>query len=216
MVATVRMAAGHGVAIGAHPGLPDLLGFGRRVMAISADDAYAYVIYQAAALKGILEANGLALHHVKPHGAMCSVLKTNEELADAVAEAIEQICPEPLIYWPAPLGASALPAAAAKRGIRVIGEVYPDLAYSPEGSLVIQRAKHHTDVEAACAQERLFIEEGCVLALDGTKVPLEADSFCIHGDGPNSPEVAAAVRRTIEECGARVGPVDTVGGEESK
>jgi UPF0271 protein len=213
MVSAARLAAKHGVAIGAHPGLPDLLGFGRRVMSITAADAYAYVLYQSAALKGILEANGMVLHHVKPHGAMYSVLKANEELAAAVAEAIEQICPDPLIYWPAPLGASALPAAAAKRGIPVIGEVYPDLDYAPDGALVIQRSKHHTDVAKACDQVRLFIEEGCVLALDGSKVPLAADSFCIHGDGPNSPEVAKAVRRTIEESGCRVGPVDAAARE---
>lgn len=209
MVRAVELTGQHGVAVGAHPGLPDLLGFGRRVMTITPEDAYAYVLYQAAALKGMLEARGQTLHHVKPHGAMYLVLKTNEEAAAAVAEAIDQVCDEPLIYWPAPLGASALPAAAAKRGIPVIGEVYPDLDYAADGSLVLQRAKHLTDVEKAAAQVRLFIEEGCVLAQDGTKVPLEADSFCIHGDGPNSTEVALAVRRAIEAAGCRVGPVDS-------
>ena len=208
MVKTVRLAKEHGIAVGAHPGLPDLLGFGRRPLQISPEDAYSYILYQASALKGILAAHGMKLNHVKPHGAMYTVLSKSEELAEAAAEAILQVCDEPLILWPAPLGVSALPAAAAKRGIPVIPEMYPDLTYAPDGALIPQRHKGHTDVEAAASQVRLLITEGCVLANDGvTKVPLEADSFCIHGDGPNSADVAAALRRTIEECGCRVGTV---------
>ena len=108
LVRTVRLAKQNGVVVGAHPGLPDLLGFGRRAMKISPEDAYAYVVYQVGALQATLAVEGMRLHHVKPHGAFYSVLKADEELADAVAEAIGQLSPEPMLYWPAPTD-SALP-----------------------------------------------------------------------------------------------------------
>jgi len=135
LVRTVRLAKQNGVVVGAHPGLPDLLGFGRRAMKISAEDAYAYVVYQVGALQATLATEGMRLHHVKPHGAFYSVLKTDDELAEAVAEAIMQLSPEPMLYWPAPTD-SALPRAVRKRGGRVVGEIYVDLEYAPDGSLV--------------------------------------------------------------------------------
>jgi 5-oxoprolinase (ATP-hydrolysing) subunit A len=206
MVDTVRRCHEHGVAVGAHPGLPDLLGFGRRAMAISPDDAYAYVIYQAGALRGVLDTVGEPLHHVKPHGAMYAILRTDEGLADAFAQAVHDLGSNPIVYWPEPT-CPTLPVAAEKLGIRVVGEVYPDLDYSPDGSLVIQRAKHETDVEKAYRQTRLWIEEGVVEALDGSRLELDAESVCVHGDGPNAREVVRAVRRAIADTGCRVGPL---------
>lgn len=205
MRATVEACARHGVQVGSHPGLPDLLGFGRRPMRITPEDGYAYVVYQSGALQAFLRVHGLQLHHVKPHGAFYSILRDDEPLAEAFCEAVEHVMPEPLVYWPDPTDC-ALPRVARARGLRVVLEIYPDLSYSPEGMVVIQRAKHHTDVEEAAAQVRRFIEHGHVLALDGSTIPVAAESICIHGDGPNAPEVAAAVRRVIEGAGCRVGP----------
>jgi UPF0271 protein len=112
--------------------------------------------------------------------------------------------PEPVVYWPE--GAElALPRAARERGIRVVMEVYVDLEYGPGGALVLQRAKHLTDIDKACAQVRRFLGEGVVQASDGSLIPLEAESICVHGDGPNSVEVARALRRTIEASGCAVG-----------
>ena len=111
MLSTVKLAKGYQIAIGAHPGLPDLLGFGRRAMNITPEDAYAYVVYQVGALQASLATQGLKLHHIKPHGAFYSVLKTQTELADAVAEAIQKLSDQPMLYWPAPTSA-ALPSAA--------------------------------------------------------------------------------------------------------
>ncbi|MBX9607484.1 MAG: LamB/YcsF family protein [Gammaproteobacteria bacterium] len=206
MVNTCRLAGQHKVVVGSHPGLPDLLGFGRRAMNITPEDAYAYVVYQTGALQAALKANGMTLHHIKPHGAFYSVLRTNDELADAVAEAMCAIAATPMLYWPAPTDA-AMPRAARKRGIRVVGEIYPDLTYAPDGSLVIQRAKHLTDTEFAAAQVRRYVTTGKVLANDGSEIALDAESLCIHGDGPNATEVGAAVHAALAEVGCRVAPV---------
>ena len=206
MIDTCKRAREHGIAVGAHPGLPDILGFGRRTMAITADDAYAYTVYQVGALQASLATQGLKLHHIKPHGAFYSVLKTQQELADAVAEAIAQLSDAPILYWPAPTS-TALPTACKKRGIRVVGEIYPDLHYAADGSLVIQRQKHETDVAYACAQVKRYVQTGKVEALDGSLVALDAESLCIHGDGPNSVEVAKAIQQTLRDIGCDIAPV---------
>jgi 5-oxoprolinase (ATP-hydrolysing) subunit A len=207
MLRTVELAKEHGVAVGAHPGFPDLLGFGRRVMKISRDDAFAYIVYQAGALQGALTVHGVTLHHVKPHGAMYAVLREDEQLASATAEAIAKLMPEPMAYFPAE-AAAVFPKVARAGGVRVVGEIYPDLSYAPDGSLVLQRAKQVTNLEKARAQVKFWIQEGSVLAEDGTRVPVEAESICIHGDGPNALDVVQAVRTTIEECGCAVGAVE--------
>ncbi len=206
MLGTVKLAKHHEILVGAHPGLPDLLGFGRRAMNITPEDAYAYVVYQVGALQASLATQGMRLHHIKPHGAFYSVLKAQNELAEAVAEAIEQLSDTPLLYWPAPTTA-ALPAACKKRGIRVVGEIYPDLHYAADGSLVIQRQKHSTDIRFACAQVQRFVESGHVEAMDGSLVALDAESLCIHGDGPNSVEVAQAIQKTLRQIGCQIQPV---------
>ena len=206
MVETVKLAKKHDIAVGAHPGLPDLLGFGRRAMNITPEDAYAYVVYQVGALQGALATQGMRLHHIKPHGAFYSVLKTNDDLADAVAEAIKELSDDPILYWPAPTTA-AMPSAAKKIGIRVVGEIYPDLLYAPDGSLILQREKHETDVKFAASQVRRYVESGKVEANDGSLIYLDAESLCIHGDGPNSVAVADEIRETLKEIGCKIDPV---------
>ncbi len=206
MVQTVARCKEHGVAVGSHPGLPDLLGFGRRPMQITPDDCYAYVLYQSGALKAVLAAEGIPLHHVKPHGAFYTILREDEPLASAFCDAVLALMPEPVVYWPEGHDL-ALPRAARERGIRVVMEVYVDLDYGPDGSLILQRAKHLTDIEKASAQIRRFLEGGVVQATDGSLIPLEAESICVHGDGPNCVELTQALRRTIEACGHSVGPL---------
>ncbi len=206
MLETVKLAAAHGIAVGSHPGLPDLLGFGRRAMNITPADAHAYVVYQTGALMAALRVHALQLHHIKPHGAFYSVLRTDEALAAAVAEAMIQITDSPMLYWPAPLDA-ALPAAARRVGIRVVGEIYPDLQYAPDGALVLQRAKHETDTVFAAAQVKRYVETGKVEAIDGSLLTLDAESICIHGDGPNAAAVGEAVRNALAKLGCRIAPV---------
>ncbi|MBM3676677.1 MAG: LamB/YcsF family protein [Actinobacteria bacterium] len=206
MRSTVARCAAAGVAVGSHPGLPDLLGFGRRPMKITPDDGYAYVMYQTGALRAFLDAAGLPLHHVKPHGAFYSILREDEPLAEGVCAAIRDLMPEPLVYWPDPTDA-ALPRVARKQGIRVVVEAYVDLPYSPKGEVILQRSKEETDLDRVRSQITHWLTEGKVEAIDGTLVPIEAESVCVHGDGPNAAEVVEAVRAAIEACGCSVGPL---------
>jgi UPF0271 protein len=208
MERTVALAMRHGVAIGAHPGFPDLLGFGRRVMAVSPEEAAAYVRYQAGALQAFVRAAGGELHHIKPHGAFFAVLRDDAKLAAPVAQAVRDLGEDVMVYWPAPAEGVPFCEELGELGVRVVGEIYPDLSYAPDGKLIIQREKEQTDVDFAAHQTRLFIEEGVVEAVDGTRVPLTARSACIHGDGPNAVEVAHAVRRAVTDAGRRLATVE--------
>jgi UPF0271 protein len=204
MMRTVNIAKANGIAVGAHPGLPDLMGFGRRKMDISADEAYAYVIYQAGALRAALNAQGLELHHVKPHGALYAMLNVDDKLAEAVAQAIIDVCPNPVLYWPEPVADKALPRAAAARGIEVIGELYVDLDYDREGRLVLQRQKTAVDLDKVRARLEEYLAGGAVTAVTGERVALEARSICIHGDGPNALAILTAVRETLTRHRIRI------------
>jgi UPF0271 protein len=204
MLRTIELARQGGTTVGAHPGLPDLLGFGRRRMAISPEEAYAYVLYQAGALKGLLAAHGMPLHHVKPHGALYLMLNEEQALAEAVVRAILAVCPEPRLYWPAPVDGLALPEAARRAGIEVIPEVYFDLEYDERGQLVLQRKKTPVDLDRARERVREFLRTGRVTTAAGGKLEVAARSICIHGDGPNAPELLAAIRQVIAEEGCRL------------
>jgi UPF0271 protein len=200
---TVALAHENGVAVGAHPGLPDLVGFGRRKMDVTPDDAYAMVVYQVGALKAFVEASGMALHHVKPHGALYVMLHDQEEVAAAVAEAIRDTSPAPLLYWPAPVEMHALPRAAQKLGIDVVGEVYFDLAYSDEAKLIVERKKTAKDLGDVARRLRRYLSEGVVESTSGRALPLTAETICVHGDGPNSVEIARTIRTVLAEEGVR-------------
>lgn len=201
IVETVREAVSRGVAVGAHPGLPDLLGFGRRVMDISPADAFAYVLYQAGALEAALGASGAQLHHVKPHGALYSMLNEREELAVAVAEAMEALMEAPMLYWPSGAQDGALVREAERRGFRVVLEVYVDLAYDDHGRLVLERQKRPLDPAVAVQRLERFLKDGTVPTVTGGSFPLVAESLCVHGDGPTAPEVVAAIRAHLDESG---------------
>jgi UPF0271 protein len=200
---TVALARDNGVAVGAHPGLPDLVGFGRRRMDISPGEAYAMVVYQVGALKAFLDAAGMMLHHVKPHGALYVMLHDQEEVAAAVAEAIRDTCPAPLLYWPAPVEMHALPRAARKLGIDVAGEIYFDLAYSDEAKLIVERKKAAKDLGEVARRLRRYLSEGVVESTSGKPIPLAAETICVHGDGPNSVEIARIIRTVLGEEGVR-------------
>jgi UPF0271 protein len=205
----VGLAKDRGVVVGAHTGTPDLLGFGRRVMQITPEEAYAYTVYQVGALREFLHAAGMDLHHVKPHGAMYPMLR-DAELAEGVAEAIDDVMVEPVLYWPAPWAATALPEAAQRRGIRVVLELYPDAHYTSEGELSEGRSFSDTDPELISGKVRTFLEEGSVLAMDGTtKIAIDAESICVDGDGGDAVEIARAVRTAVERAGVEVRPLSS-------
>jgi UPF0271 protein len=203
---TVAAAHQNNVMVGAHPGLPDLVGFGRRRMDISPVEAYAAVVYQVGALKAFLDPLAMVLHHVKPHGALYAMLHDQEDLAAAVAEAIRDTCPVPVLYWPAPVELHALPRAARKLGITVVGEVYFDLAYSDEAHLIVERKKTRKDLDDVARRLRRYLEEGVVLTQSGKPIALDAHTICIHGDGPNSVEIGQTVRAVLAEAGVTPAP----------
>ncbi len=206
LLATVDLALEHGCVVGAHPGLPDLLGFGRRAMAITPEDAYAYVVYQVGALSAALGTRGARLHHVKPHGCLMSMVADDAAIADAVAAAIADTCAEPCVYYTAPLERGALPAAAQRHGVRVVAEVYPDLAYDDDANVVIERAKHAVDPAQCAARLQDFLDHGRVRTLSGAHLALEADSVCVHGDGPNAVAVVDALRAVLADRGVACEP----------
>ncbi len=207
MLKTVRLAKEHGVAVGSHPGLPDLMGFGRRVMALSPEEVYAYTLFQTGALKGVLEAEGMTLHHVKPHGALYAMLSKDETLSEAFSRAVIAVCPEPMIYFPAPAERHACTRIAADMGIDVVPELYFDLSYDDEGSLVLKRSNEGADLEDTRHRLSEFLKTGEAIAISGKRVPIEARSICLHGDGPNATDLAKTIGEGLREAGMELKPL---------
>jgi UPF0271 protein len=207
MQRTVDYAKAAKIAVGSHPGLPDLAGFGRRVMALSPDETYAYVLYQSGALRAIAEAKGMALHHVKPHGALYSMLNKDTVLAAAAVRAIVDVCPKPLLYWAGPIKGRALPEAALAAGVRVVAEVYFDLGYDDDGFLILQRGVGAVDLAAVRKRIRDYFETGEVTSASGKRIPIAAESICVHGDGPSAIQIVESIRQIAGELGITVAPV---------
>jgi UPF0271 protein len=199
---TVALAVEHGVGIGAHVALPDLIGFGRRRMAISPDDLRDYVLYQAGAMKAYAEAGGSRLQHVKPHGALYTMIVDDSELAAAAAEATKALGQDVVLLMPPQVG----PAAAAA-GVPFVAEGYVDLDYDGAGKLVIERVKQVRDPDATAERAIRLVRERKVPTLDGGELDLEIESICVHGDAPNAPEIASAIRRALAEAGVEVVPL---------
>ncbi|WP_243028856.1 LamB/YcsF family protein [Thermus albus] len=199
----VALAKAHGVAVGAHPGFPDLVGFGRREMALSPEEVYADVLYQMGALYAFLRAEGLRLHHVKPHGALYLKACRDRETARAIAEAVKTFDPEvPLVVLPG----TVYEEEARGAGLRVVLEAFPERAYLKSGQLAPRSLPGSwiSDPEEAARRALRMVLEGKVEALDGGEVEVRAETLCIHGDNPNAPLVAKAVRRALEEAGIEV------------
>ncbi|RTH14931.1 hypothetical protein CSW41_11365 [Thermus scotoductus] len=201
----VALAKAHGVAVGAHPGFPDLVGFGRRDMALSPEEVYADVLYQIGALYAFLKTEGLSLHHVKPHGALYLRACRDRETARAIAEAVKAFDPEvPLVVLPG----TVYEEEARRTGLRVVLEAFPERAYLKNGQLAPRSLPGSwiSDPKEAARRALRMVLEGKVEALDGGEVEVRAETLCIHGDNPNAPEVALAVRRALEEAGIEVKP----------
>jgi 5-oxoprolinase (ATP-hydrolysing) subunit A len=200
---TVTLALEHGVGVGAHVALPDLLGFGRRRMVVTPDELHDYVLYQAGAMKAFAEAAGGVLQHVKPHGVLYWMVEEDPELAQAVADAVAELGDDVILM----LAGRAVKEAAAAAGLRFVPEGYIDLDYGGDGKLVIERVKQLRDPEATAARAVRLVTEGRVATLDGTELELEVRSICVHGDAPNAPDIAAAVRRALEKAGVELTPL---------
>lgn len=200
MKQTVRAALCHGVAIGAHPGLPDLVGFGRRDLAISAEEAFDMTVYQLGALAAVARAEGGQLHHLKPHGALYNVAATNATLAEAIAEAVYKVQPELTLYG---LAGSELTRAGEKLGLRTAHEVFADRTYQANGTLTPRRQPDAliTDADTAIAQVLRMVQAGQVRTQQGHDVAIRADTVCIHGDGAHALEFAQRLSAVLRESG---------------
>ena len=198
---TVTLAKKYGVAVGAHPGYPDLIGFGRRKMEISRQEATDYILYQVGALKAFCEAAEIQLQHIKPHGEFYQMLWKNEDLTKGVLEAIQAFKPQPIflaLYNTMPF------EMAESMGIRVIGELYGDLDYLPDGTTTIKKVHGKVDIQETVAKVVRMVLEGKVRTTDGGEIEVKGSSICLHGDNPHSPEIVQAIRKQFEKNDVKI------------
>ena len=193
MRTTVRLAKEHGVKVGAHPSLPDRQGFGRREMKMGREEMANCLIYQIGALKGFLDAEGMTLNHIKPHGSLYGMAARQEDIAHAVCDAAD-VYGVPIMGIINSLHETVYPA----RGHRFIAEYYADLDYSDEGLMIITREHHAVDPAKAAERCVRAIRKGVTTSLNGKDVPVRADSICIHSDTPNAVAVAQAVAAAVK------------------
>ena len=200
---TVELAIANGVQIGAHPGLPDLNGFGRREMNITPQEAYDMVVYQIGALQRFLTTKGVTMQHVKPHGALYNMASVNRPIADAIAKAVYDVSPQLILFG---LASSELTAAGEAIGLQTVHEVFADRTYQADGTLTSRKLENAliTDETVAIAQIVKMVKQGTVTSIQGTEVALKAESICIHGDGAHAVEFVKRARAEFEALQVQV------------
>lgn len=205
MDATVHRAAAAGVAIGAHPGYPDLQGFGRRDMALLPNEIYAFVLYQVGALSGFVRTKGVSLHHVKPHGQLYNRAVRDTACAEAIAQAVKDFDPKLVLVG---LAGSALVRAGEQAGLRVAHEFFADRSYADDGSLVprSQPGALVTDESEAVKRTVRAIRDGVVTTRDNHDIEVCAQTICLHGDSPSALAFARNLREGLEQAGIAVFP----------
>ena len=189
---TVRLAVDHGVAIGAHPSLPDLQGFGRRAMVISPEEVTDLVTYQVGALKAFLDAEDLLLNHVKPHGALYGMAARDEKIAAAIADAV--------LPFGVPILGMAFTAhetAYRDKGVELVPEFYADLEYDGEGNLILSRVHDAVDPAKAAARALRVMKDHAVTTTTGKDIPVKATTVCVHSDTPSAVAIAAELDRVL-------------------
>jgi UPF0271 protein len=199
---TVALAVEHGVGIGAHVAFPDLIGFGRRRLSATPEEVEDYVVYQSGAVKAFAEAAGTRLQHVKPHGALYTSIVDSPELAQAAVRAVASLGSDVILLMP-----PAVAAAAADAGVPFVPEGYVDLDYDAAGKLVLERAKQVRDPEQMGEKAVRLIRERKVRTTEGGDLELEVQSICVHGDAPNAPQIARAIRDALEAAGIELAPL---------
>ncbi|HUW65378.1 MAG TPA: 5-oxoprolinase subunit PxpA [Spirochaetia bacterium] len=204
---TVALAAARGVGVGAHPGLPDLAGFGRRNMDLAPQEIQTGVLYQIGALQAFCRKHGVRLGHVKAHGSLYNLASVHRETALAIVEAVRSF--DPALVLVAPAG-SEMYLAARQCGLTVAGEVFADRAYNPDGSLVPRRQEGAVIHDPETVAQRVvdMIREKCVRAIDGRRIPMKVDTVCVHGDNPNAVALAETVRNHLARAGIAVVPLE--------
>ena len=200
MQKTIRAAAKNGVAVGAHPGYPDLMGFGRREIKITPEEAYTYVLYQLGALDAFARTEGVKIQHVKPHGALYNQACKDEKLASAICRAAQAFDRELIVLAPYN---SAFRTAAEAIGQPFAGEFFADRAYLPDGSLVprSQPGAVIHDADEACRRVLQMAREGTVTCLDGTELTMRCVSVCVHGDNAEALATVKKIRGALEDDG---------------
>jgi len=200
---TVRLAKRMNVAVGAHPGFPDLMGFGRREMQVELEELKSYIVYQLGALGGFLRVEGLPMQHVKVHGALYNMAWVRRDYARAIAEAVAEFDRNLILV--APYG-SEMARAGEELGLRVAWEAFIDRGYTSDGRLAPRGAPGAiiTDVEEAVKRAVAIVDRGEITSVDGRVIEVRAHTLCIHGDTPNAVGLARAVRKRLEELGVEV------------
>lgn len=196
---TVKLALENGVAVGAHPGLPDLVGFGRRNMDITPQEAYDMVTYQIGALNAFVKAEGGIMQHVKPHGALYNMAAKNPNLAEAIAEAVYQVNPALILFG---LAGSELVKAGIKTGLSTAQEVFADRTYQQDGTLTPRKLANALITNEAKSVEQVIrmVKEGLVRSQQGVDVAIQADTICIHGDCAHALEFARKIRLALQKA----------------
>ncbi|MFT9849214.1 LamB/YcsF family protein [Aneurinibacillus sp. REN35] len=200
---TVDLALEKGVAIGAHPGLPDLEGFGRRNMDITPQEAYDMVIYQVGSLYGFVRASGARMQHVKPHGALYNMAAKDSALSEAIAEAIYKVDPELILFG---LSGGELAKAGERIGLKTAHEVFADRTYQIDGTLTSRREPDAliTNTEEAVRQVVRMVKEQKVYTMQKQDIDIKADTVCIHGDGMHALEFARTIRELLSQADVSV------------
>ena len=200
---TVALAKEFGTAVGAHPGFPDLMGFGRRNMVLTPEEAKAYMKYQLGALMAFTTAKGMKIQHVKPHGALYNMAAVDEKLAKALCEAVHEVDPEIIFMG---LAGSKMISVAKEVGLKTASEVFADRAYNDDGTLVSRKLPGAMikDKELAIKRVVRMIKEGVVESINGNDIAIQADSVCVHGDNPKALEFVKNIRETLIAVGIEI------------
>jgi UPF0271 protein len=206
---TISLAKRYGVDVGAHPGFPDLMGFGRRNIDATLEEIQDYVVYQMGALQAFALSQGVKLQHVKPHGSLYNMAVANHKIWEAIAEAVANVDREIILVVLASSRREPLLEIGRRYGIRIAFEAFPDRAYNQDGSLVSRREKgaviHNHEVVAKRALKMAL--EGKVVTMDETEIELKADTLCVHGDNPSAVQMVKRIREELKAAGATVIPM---------
>lgn len=204
---TIAMAKEADIRVGAHPGFPDLMGFGRRNMNVTPAEAKAYVLYQLGALDAFCRVNGVKMQHVKPHGALYNMAAKDYALSTAICEAIKEFDSNLIVLA---LSGGQLAKAAQDMGLRTAMEVFADRGYEEDGTLVDRRKEGAmiTDENEAIARVIRMVKEKKVTAVTGKDIPIQADSICVHGDGAKALAFVEKIREVFGKEGIQISPLD--------
>ncbi len=206
---TVALAKQFGVEAGAHPGFPDLMGFGRRNVDATLEEIQDYVVYQTGALQAFAQSQGLKLQHVKAHGSLYNMAAANPKIWEAIAEAVAKVDRDIILVVLASSKRESLLEMGKRQGSRIAFEAFPDRAYNKDGSLVSRREQGAVihDHERVAKRALKMAVEGKVIAMDGTEVELRADTLCVHGDNPAAVQMVKKIRQELKDAGLEVTPM---------